>query len=222
MEDRQLPITVGQGAGARVVTLDLPPFTLIGATTRVGPADHAAARPLRHPAPPRALRARRPRARSSAARRAILGVEIDDDGARAIAARSRGTPRVANRLLKRVRDFAEVRGDGRRHRGRRRRGARPARGRRRGPGPARPRDPLARSARSSAAARSASRRSPSRSARSRTRSRTSTSPTCSSAGLLKRTPRGRVRDRRAPSRHLGLEAPARGAPACSEPCRARC
>ena len=62
MEDRQLPITVGAGAGARVVTLDLPAFTLIGATTRAGPADHPAARPLRHPAPARPLRRRRPRA----------------------------------------------------------------------------------------------------------------------------------------------------------------
>ena len=59
MEDRQLPITVGAGAGARVVTLDLPPFTLIGATTRSGLLTHAAARPLRHPAPARPLR--RPR-----------------------------------------------------------------------------------------------------------------------------------------------------------------
>ena len=55
MEDLRLPITVGQGAGARVVTLELPPFTLIGATTRAGPADDAAARPLRHPGAPRAL-----------------------------------------------------------------------------------------------------------------------------------------------------------------------
>ena len=82
MEDRRLPITVGQGAGARVVTLDLPPFTLVGATTRDGPADHAAARPLRHPAPPRALRPGRPRAdraalgaRSSTSRSSDAGAE---------------------------------------------------------------------------------------------------------------------------------------------------
>ena len=61
MEDSQLPITVGAGAGARVVTLELPPFTLIGATTRAGLLTHAAARPLRPPAPARALRPRRPR-----------------------------------------------------------------------------------------------------------------------------------------------------------------
>ena len=66
MEDRKLPITVGQGAGARVVTLDLPPFTLVGATTRAGPAVDAAARPLRHPAPARALRRSASSPRSSA------------------------------------------------------------------------------------------------------------------------------------------------------------
>src|SRR5690348_9499222 len=108
MEDRRLPITVGQGAGARVVTLDLPPFTLVGATTRAG----LLTTPLRdrfgiqarlesYSAVELAIIVRR-----SAG---ILGVELDDDGARAIASRSRGTPRVANRLLKRVRDFAEVR-----------------------------------------------------------------------------------------------------------------
>jgi Holliday junction DNA helicase RuvB len=106
-----LPITVGQGAGARVVTLDLPPFTLIGATTRAG----LITTPLRDrfgvtfrldlydPDDLAAIVLR------SAG---ILGIDVDTDGARAIAARSRGTPRVANRLLKRVRDFAEVRGAG--------------------------------------------------------------------------------------------------------------
>jgi Holliday junction DNA helicase RuvB len=111
MEDRSLPITVGQGAGARIVTLDLPPFTLIGATTRTG----LLSTPLRdrfgiqhrleHYAPAHlvtiALRSAR-----------LLQVEIDELGAQAIADRSRGTPRVANRLLKRVRDYAEVRGSG--------------------------------------------------------------------------------------------------------------
>jgi holliday junction DNA helicase RuvB len=112
MEDRRLPITVGQGAGARVVTLDLPEFTLIGATTRAG----LLTTPLRdrfgvthrlelYGAPELGRIVRR-----SAG---ILEVEIDDAGAEAIAARSRGTPRVANRLLKRVRDYAEVRGAGR-------------------------------------------------------------------------------------------------------------
>jgi Holliday junction DNA helicase RuvB len=108
MEDRRLPITVGQGAGARVVTLDLPPFTLIGATTRAG----LLTTPLRdrfglqhrleHYGPEELGRI----VRRSAA---ILDAEIDDAGAAAIAQRSRGTPRVANRLLKRVRDYAQVR-----------------------------------------------------------------------------------------------------------------
>jgi holliday junction DNA helicase RuvB len=111
MEDRCLPITVGQGAGARVVTIDLPPFTLIGATTRTG----LLTTPLRdrfgiqhrleHYAPLELARIVRRSAR-------LLGVAIEDDGAIAVAQRSRGTPRVANRLLKRVRDFAEVRGAG--------------------------------------------------------------------------------------------------------------
>ncbi|MFL5818427.1 MAG: Holliday junction branch migration DNA helicase RuvB [Conexibacter sp.] len=111
MEDGQLPITVGQGAGARVVTLDLPPFTLVGATTRAG----LLTTPLRdrfgiqhrlehYDAAHLAQIVRR-----SAA---LLQIAVEEEGAHAIAARSRGTPRVANRLLKRVRDYAEVRGDG--------------------------------------------------------------------------------------------------------------
>jgi Holliday junction DNA helicase RuvB len=111
MEDGALPITVGQGAGARVVTLELPPFTLIGATTRAG----LLTTPLRdrfgiqhrleHYGTEDLARIVRRSAR-------LLEVDIDEGGAAAIAARSRGTPRVANRLLKRVRDFAQVRGDG--------------------------------------------------------------------------------------------------------------
>ncbi|MGI8511751.1 MAG: Holliday junction branch migration DNA helicase RuvB [Solirubrobacteraceae bacterium] len=111
MEDRRLPITVGQGAGARVVTLDLPPFTMIGATTRAG----LLTTPLRD----RFGVSHRLELYDAAelgriVRRSagILGVEIDDAGAETIAGRARGTPRVANRLLKRVRDFAEVRGSG--------------------------------------------------------------------------------------------------------------
>ncbi|HEX6390610.1 MAG TPA: Holliday junction branch migration DNA helicase RuvB [Solirubrobacteraceae bacterium] len=111
MEDRQLPITVGQGAGARVVTLDLPSFTLIGATTRAG----RLTTPLRDrfgiqhrlesygEADLAAIVARSAR---------ILDVELAPGGGEAIARRSRGTPRVANRLLKRVRDYAQVRADG--------------------------------------------------------------------------------------------------------------
>jgi Holliday junction DNA helicase RuvB len=111
MEDAQLPITVGQGAGARVVTLDLPAFTLVGATTRAG----LLTTPLRdrfgiqhrleHYGPDELARIVRRSAR-------LLGIEVEEAGAHAIASRSRGTPRVANRLLKRVRDYAEVRGDG--------------------------------------------------------------------------------------------------------------
>jgi Holliday junction DNA helicase RuvB len=111
MEDSALPITVGQGAGARVLTIDLPPFTLIGATTRTG----LLSTPLRdrfgiqhrleHYAPADLTKIVLRSAR-------LLEVEIDERGAQAIAARSRGTPRVANRLLKRVRDYAEVRGSG--------------------------------------------------------------------------------------------------------------
>ncbi len=111
MEDGSLPITVGQGAGARVVTLELPPFTLIGATTRAG----LLTTPLRdrfgiqhrleHYGPSDLAQIVLRSAR-------LLEVEIDEHGARAIAQRSRGTPRVANRLLKRVRDFVQVKSDG--------------------------------------------------------------------------------------------------------------
>jgi Holliday junction DNA helicase RuvB len=111
MEDRRLPITVGQGAAARVVTLDLPEFTLIGATTRTG----LLTTPLRDRfGVTHRLELYAPRDLARIVRRSagILEVAIDDHGAETIAARSRGTPRVANRLLKRVRDFAEVRGAG--------------------------------------------------------------------------------------------------------------
>jgi Holliday junction DNA helicase RuvB len=111
MEDRRLPITVGQGAGARVVTLDLPAFTLIGATTRAG----LLTTPLRDRfGVTHRLELYPPEELATIVLRSagILGVDIDDAGAEAIAARSRGTPRVANRLLRRVRDFAEVRGAG--------------------------------------------------------------------------------------------------------------
>ncbi len=111
MEDHRLPITVGQGAGARVVTLELPPFTLVGATTRTG----LLSTPLRDRF---GIQARLEpygvdELASIVGRSAgILQIGLEDDGAVAIAARSRGTPRVANRLLKRVRDYAEVRMQG--------------------------------------------------------------------------------------------------------------
>nr|WP_037409759.1 Holliday junction branch migration DNA helicase RuvB [Candidatus Solirubrobacter pratensis] len=111
MEDGQLPITLGVGAGAKVVTLDIPAFTLIGATTRAG----LLTTPLRdrfgiqhrldHYVPDELA--------AIVVRSAgVLNVPVHLEGARAIAVRARGTPRVANRLLKRVRDFAEVHADG--------------------------------------------------------------------------------------------------------------
>jgi Holliday junction DNA helicase RuvB len=112
MEDHRLPITVGQGAGARVVTLDLPPFTLVGATTRTG----LLTTPLRDRfGVTHRLELYTPEELGRIVRRSagILEVDVDDAGAEVIASRARGTPRVANRLLKRVRDFAEVRGAGR-------------------------------------------------------------------------------------------------------------
>ena len=111
MEDYQLDIMIGEGPAARSIKLDLPPFTLVGATTRAG----LLTSPLRD--------------RFGIVQRLefydvddlativtrsanILGVHIDPAGAVEIARRSRGTPRIANRLLRRVRDFAEVKGDG--------------------------------------------------------------------------------------------------------------
>ena len=112
MEDQRLPITVGQGAGARVMNVTLPDFTLIGATTRAG----LLTTPLRDRfGVTHRLELYYSEELGTIVRRSagILGVPVDAGGAEAIAARSRGTPRVANRLLKRVRDFAEVRGGGR-------------------------------------------------------------------------------------------------------------
>jgi len=111
MEDFRLDLVIGQGPGARTVKLDIPPFTLVGATTRAG---------LLTPA----LRDRfglmlrldfyspEDLARITTRAAGVLSLEIDAEGAWEIARRSRGTPRIANRLLKRVRDYAQVRGDG--------------------------------------------------------------------------------------------------------------
>jgi Holliday junction DNA helicase RuvB len=107
MEDYQLDLLIGQGAAARSIKLEIPKFTLIGATTRAG----LITAPLRgrfgivfhldfYPHEDLEVICKR-----SAS---ILGVQIDDDGAREIARRSRGTPRIVNRLLRRVRDYAEV------------------------------------------------------------------------------------------------------------------
>jgi len=111
MEDFQLDIVLGKGPAARSIRLDLPPFTLVGATTRTG----LITGPLRErfglvarldyyePADLEAIISRTA---------GILGVEVDAPGAAEIAGRARGTPRIANRLLRRVRDFAEVRARG--------------------------------------------------------------------------------------------------------------
>ena len=112
MEDYQIDIMIGEGPAARSIKLDIPPFTLVGATTRAG----LLTSPLRdrfgivhrlefYTTSELSLIV------SRSAR--ILGVEMSPDGAHEIARRSRGTPRIANRLLRRVRDFAEVIGDGR-------------------------------------------------------------------------------------------------------------
>lgn len=109
MEDFALDIIIGKGPSARSVRLDLPHFTLIGATTRLG----SIAAPLRDRFGVQCrLEFYRPEELQFIVSRAaeILGVSIDQDGAAQIASRSRGTPRIANRLLKRVRDFAQVAG----------------------------------------------------------------------------------------------------------------
>jgi Holliday junction DNA helicase RuvB len=112
MEDFQLDILIGEGPAARSIKLDLPPFTLVGATTRAG----LLTSPLRD----RFGIVQRLEFYSDAdlawivARSArILDIETEEDGAREIARRSRGTPRIANRLLRRVRDFAQVKAEGR-------------------------------------------------------------------------------------------------------------
>ena len=111
LEDFQLDIIIGEGPAARSIKLDLPPFTLVGATTRAG----LLTSPLRdrfgivHRLEFYAIEDLIHIVKRSAA---ILGVTIDDMGAIEIATRSRGTPRIANRLLRRVRDYAEVRGQG--------------------------------------------------------------------------------------------------------------
>ena len=111
MEDHQLDIMIGEGPAARSIKLDLPPFTLIGATTRAGSLtsplrdrfgivlrlEFYSSQDLTHIVQRSAL---------------ILNVEIDEAGAAEIAKRSRGTPRISNRLLRRVRDYAQVKADG--------------------------------------------------------------------------------------------------------------
>jgi Holliday junction DNA helicase RuvB len=112
LEDFQLDIMIGEGPAARSIKLDLPPFTLVGATTRAG----LLTSPLRDRfGIVQRLEFYNPEELHDIVRRSadIVKVPIDDDGARQIAGRARGTPRIANRLLRRVRDFAQVEGDGR-------------------------------------------------------------------------------------------------------------
>jgi len=111
MEDYQLDIMIGEGPAARSIKLELPPFTLVGATTRAG----LLTSPLRD----RFGIVQRLEFYNNADLGAIVqrsarmqGVELEESGAKEIACRSRGTPRIANRLLRRVRDYAEVKGDG--------------------------------------------------------------------------------------------------------------
>ena len=111
MEDRALDIIIGKGPSARSIRLDLPNFTLVGATTRAGQLSA----PLRDRfGVIMRLELYTPQELSVIVKRSasILGIDIDDEGAAQIAARSRGTPRIANRLLKRSRDFAEVKYNG--------------------------------------------------------------------------------------------------------------
>ncbi len=108
LEDFRLDIVLGQGAAARTLTLDLPPFTLVGATTRTG----LLTTPLRDRfGMTFRLGYYEPEQLARIVRRSagILGVALDDEAATEIAGRSRGTPRIANRILRRVRDVAEVR-----------------------------------------------------------------------------------------------------------------
>ena len=112
LEDYQLDIVIGEGPSARSIRLDLTPFTLIGATTRAG----SLTSPLRDRfGISQRLEFYNFDELSTIVKRSagILNIDIDDTGAQQIATRARGTPRIANRLLRRTRDFAEVRAEGR-------------------------------------------------------------------------------------------------------------
>ncbi|MBP3596246.1 MAG: Holliday junction branch migration DNA helicase RuvB [Clostridia bacterium] len=111
LEDFSLDIMIGKGPSARAIRLDLPKFTLIGATTKAG----SLSTPLRDRfGITSKLELYSPEDLTTIVKRSstILGIDIDEEGAYEIARRSRGTPRIANRLLKRVRDYASVLGDG--------------------------------------------------------------------------------------------------------------
>ncbi len=111
MEDYQLDIVIGEGPAARSIKLDLPPFTLVGATTRAG----LLTSPLRDRfGIVQRLEFYNAKDLATILKRSahILGIDIDVEGAEALARRSRGTPRIANRLLRRVRDYAEIKAQG--------------------------------------------------------------------------------------------------------------
>ena len=177
----RLDVVLGKGPTARSIRLDLPRFTLVAATTRPG----RITLPLRERfgfSPRLDYYGTDDLAAIVLRSAGILGVATEPAGAAEIARRSRGTPRIANRLLRRVRDVAQVRHEGAITGRDRARGARDVRGGRAGAGPARPRGPARGRRRSSRGARSACRRWPRRWGRSPTRSRTSSSRTCSSWG----------------------------------------
>ena len=112
MEDFRVDVVVGKGPGATAIPLT-PAAVHPGRRHHAGrPAPRAAARPVRLHRPPRLLRGRPSSSSCSSGRRGLLGVRLTPDGATEIAGRSRGTPRIANRLLRRVRDFAQVEADG--------------------------------------------------------------------------------------------------------------
>jgi Holliday junction DNA helicase RuvB len=111
MEDYQLDIMIGEGPAARSIKLDIPPFTLVGATTRAG----LLTSPLRDRfGIVQRLEFYSDKELSKIVSRSakLLGVKIDENGTQEIARRSRGTPRIANRLLRRVRDYADIKADG--------------------------------------------------------------------------------------------------------------
>ncbi|MGL5088794.1 MAG: Holliday junction branch migration DNA helicase RuvB [Cetobacterium sp.] len=111
MEDGELDIIIGKGPSARSIRIELPPFTLIGATTRAG----LLSSPLRDRfGVVHRMDYYKEDELEGIVRRGglILGIKVEDDGAKEIALRSRGTPRIANRLLKRVRDYCEIKGNG--------------------------------------------------------------------------------------------------------------
>ncbi len=113
MEDFALDVMIGKGPSARSLRLSLKPFTIVGATTRAGRISQPAARPLRGHLPAGLLRRGGPHRHRACARRGCSAWSSSPDGAAAIARRGRGTPRVVNRLLRRVRDYAQIHGDGR-------------------------------------------------------------------------------------------------------------